>query len=129
LLVDDDEPVRVVIAASLRDMGYALREADRASAALEILQQDIGIDVLLTDLIMPGMSGVQLANAALWAIPRLAVVYLSGYAEAMDRQKQRRHAAWCANRPTRRNCRIRSKRPCWIRASRFGKPHPHLAAE
>jgi signal transduction histidine kinase/ActR/RegA family two-component response regulator len=82
LLVDDDEPVRAIIAASLRDMGYAVREADGGAAALDVLLRNAGIDLLLTDLAMPRMNGVQLADAARDELPGLAVVYLSGSAEA-----------------------------------------------
>lgn len=84
LVVDDDEPVRKIVAATLREMGYALREANDADAALEVLRQDVGIDVLLTDLVMPGTNGVHLADAAQDLRPDLTVVYISGYAEAVD---------------------------------------------
>jgi CheY-like chemotaxis protein len=81
LLVDDDDAVRMVIATMLRDLGYAVREAASGAEALTILQQDIGVDVVLTDIAMLGMTGVELADAAQALLPELAVVYMSGYAE------------------------------------------------
>ena len=82
LLVDDDEPVRAAIAASLRELGYTVREADGGPSALVPLRQNDTIDVLLTDLVMPEMNGVQLADAAQDLRPGLAVVFISGYADA-----------------------------------------------
>jgi signal transduction histidine kinase/CheY-like chemotaxis protein len=82
LLVDDQAPVRSVVAATLRDLGYAVREAGDAEAALIRLREDVGIDVLLTDLAMPGMSGIALAEAAQRDRPDIAIVYISGYADA-----------------------------------------------
>jgi signal transduction histidine kinase/ActR/RegA family two-component response regulator len=93
LLVDDDESVRSVIVATLGNLGYRVREADGGSAALRILLQEPDIDILLTDLVMPGMNGVQLADAAQDELPDLPVVYISGYAEAVglsDTQHRRR---------------------------------------
>jgi CheY-like chemotaxis protein len=81
LLVDDDEPVRTVTAAMLRDLGYSVREAAGGAEALDALSNDIGVDVLLTDLAMPEMNGAQLAKAAQARQPELAVVFLSGYAD------------------------------------------------
>src|SRR6185312_11066462 len=81
LLVDDDEPVRVVTAAVLRDLGYSVREATSGAEALDTLRHDVGIDVLLTDLAMPDMNGAQLAEAAQARRPDLAVVFVSGYAD------------------------------------------------
>lgn len=81
LLVDDDEPVRVVTAALLRDLGYEVREAASAAVALRVLDAELGIDLLLTDLAMPFMTGAQLARAALARRPGLPVVFISGYAD------------------------------------------------
>ena len=63
LLVDDDEQVRGTIGAMLRDLGYAVREAGDGEEALAALDQEAGLDILLTDLVMPEMNGSQLAIA------------------------------------------------------------------
>jgi CheY-like chemotaxis protein len=90
LLVDDDQPVRTVVAATLRELGYGLLEASSAAAAMEILHKGVSIDVLLTDLVMPGTNGTELAEAAQKIRPDLTIVYISGYAEAADLGLQRR---------------------------------------
>jgi signal transduction histidine kinase len=83
LLVDDDEPVRAVTTAMLRELGYNVREAASGEEALRALSQDIGTDVLLTDLVMPGMNGSQLAIAARSLHADLPVIFVSGYAEQL----------------------------------------------
>jgi CheY-like chemotaxis protein len=91
LLVDDEEAVRAVTATILRELGYSVREAPSGEAALAILDQDIGTDVLLTDLVMPGMNGSQLAMAAEARHPDMAVVFLSGYADSLGDALAPRH--------------------------------------
>jgi signal transduction histidine kinase/ActR/RegA family two-component response regulator len=81
LLVDDDDPVRAVTAAMLRDLGYTVRDVASGEAALAILAQDVGTDILLTDLVMPGMNGSQLAAAARAGREDLPIVFISGYAD------------------------------------------------
>jgi CheY-like chemotaxis protein len=84
LLVDDDEAVRIVTAAMLRDIGYAVREADSGAGALAQLHGGDSVDVLMTDLIMPKMNGSELATAARERLPRLPVIFVSGYADPLD---------------------------------------------
>ncbi len=84
LLVDDDEAVRVVAATMLRDIGYAVREADSGAGALAQLEGDDSIDVLMTDLVMSEMNGSQLATAARERLPHLPVIFVSGYADPLD---------------------------------------------
>ena len=81
LLVDDDEAVRGVTSAVLRDLGYAVHEAASGAVALRLLESGSPIDLLLTDLAMPFMTGAQLAQAALARRPMLPVVFISGYAD------------------------------------------------
>ncbi len=83
LLVDDDDPVRAVTAAMLQDLGYRVRDVADASDALAILDSDRGIDLLLTDLVMAGMNGAQLAAAARTRRPDLPIVFISGYADQL----------------------------------------------
>lgn len=84
LLVDDDDPVRAVTAAMLRDLGYFVRDAASGDAALRALEQHEDIDVLVTDLAMPGMNGIQLAAAARAAHGDLSVLFISGYADQIE---------------------------------------------
>ncbi len=81
LLVDDDDAVRAVTAAMLQDLGYKVRDVDSGKAALHALTQDIETDILLTDLVMPGMNGSQLATLAKARRADLSVVFISGHAD------------------------------------------------
>ena len=84
LLVDDDDQVRAVTAAMLEDLGYNVRHVDCGEAALMVLAQDAAIDILLTDLVMPGMNGSRLATLARARLPDLSVVFISGYADEIE---------------------------------------------
>jgi PAS domain S-box-containing protein len=80
LLVDDEELVRMSTAAMLGDLGYEVVEASSGEEALELLRE-LQPDLLLTDHLMPGMNGVELAKAAQEHIPSIPVLIISGYAE------------------------------------------------
>ena len=82
LLVEDDEPVRSVLAAILEGRGYRVRSARNAEQALELLERDReGLDLLLTDVVMTGLSGPELAERVRRDSPRIRVLFISGYAE------------------------------------------------
>jgi PAS domain S-box-containing protein len=81
LLVEDDELVRRYAYDQLVALGYQVRQAHDGAQALEVLGSDIVIDLLFTDVVMPGMSGRQLADRARALRPALKVLYASGYAE------------------------------------------------
>ena len=82
LLVEDDDVVRRFAGEQLRSFGYTVVEAADGPQALAIVQTRADIDVLFTDVVMPGgMSGRALADAALQLRPGLAVLYTSGYTE------------------------------------------------
>jgi signal transduction histidine kinase/CheY-like chemotaxis protein len=85
LVVEDEEEVRRVASRSLRNCGYQVIEAADAKQALELYQHNAGaIRVLLTDVVMPGMTGVELSRRLLASNSQLKVIYVSGYAEAMQ---------------------------------------------
>jgi PAS domain S-box-containing protein len=80
LLVEDDPQVGELAQAMLEELGHAVRRADAAAPALEVLRSDARIDLVLTDLIMPGdQSGVELAREAVTLRPGLPVILSSGY--------------------------------------------------
>jgi PAS domain S-box-containing protein len=80
LLVEDEPAVRSVARRTLEHYGYRVLEADSASRALELWNAEAGgVDLLLTDLIMPGASGWQLAAELLARAPRLRVIFATGY--------------------------------------------------
>jgi PAS domain S-box-containing protein len=80
LLVEDDASVGEMVEAMLSDLGHEVLRADAAAPAIEILERKDRIDLMLTDLIMPGgMNGVELAQAAVALRPGLPVILTSGY--------------------------------------------------
>jgi len=82
LLVEDEAPVREISSALLRTLGYNVLEAADGPAALAILGQQNNIDLLFTDVVMPGgLNGVQLVRQALQRFPELKTLYTSGYAD------------------------------------------------
>ncbi len=81
LVVDDDDLVLISIIAMLEDIGYRVISADNGEAALEIVSKDPRIDLVITDQAMPGMTGLQLAQAIFAIRPLLPVILASGYAE------------------------------------------------
>ena len=85
LLVEDEESVRALLGQLLRDEGYTVFEADGAQAAIEMCEREDGaIHLLLTDIVMPGVSGPQLAEKLCSKWPDIRVLYMSGYpAEAV----------------------------------------------
>jgi PAS domain S-box-containing protein len=79
LLVDDDFLVRETLAAQLEDAGYAVLQAADGSEAITLVEQGRQVDVLVTDLSMPGMSGLTLIRAAQALRPGLPAILLTGY--------------------------------------------------
>ena len=84
LLVEDEPGVRALAETVLRKLGYKVLVADSGEAALKIWRERQGsIDVLLTDVIMPQMSGGDLAHKLREMNPRLKILFMSGYTDDM----------------------------------------------
>ena len=82
LVVEDDKLVRRYVLTQIESLGYKTLEAGNAAEALEIIDRNDGIDLLFTDVIMPGpMNGRQLVDAALLRRPGLKTLFTSGYTE------------------------------------------------
>ncbi len=81
LVVDDEPTVRMLVTEVLEDLGYTAIEAADGTAGLQVLQSDVRIDLLVTDVGLPGMNGRQLADAARVGRPDLKVLFITGYAE------------------------------------------------
>ncbi len=82
LVVDDEETVRMLVAGVLGDLGYTAIEAADGAAGLQVLRSDARIDLLVTDVGLPGgMNGRQVADAARAVRPDLKVLFITGYAE------------------------------------------------
>lgn len=82
MIVDDEPTVRMLVTDVLHDQGYTALEATDGPEALRVLQTDARIDLLITDVGLPGgMNGRQLADAARISRPELKVLFITGYAE------------------------------------------------
>ena len=82
LVVDDEATVRMLVVEVLQDLGYDAIEASDGHAGLEILRSSARIDLLVSDVGLPGgMNGRQLADAGRALRPRLKVLFITGYAE------------------------------------------------
>jgi PAS domain S-box-containing protein len=84
LVVDDDPLVLANTAALLEDLGHRVATADSGEAALDTLRQRTDFDILITDQMMPGMTGSQLARTLKTKRPDLPVLLVSGYAELAE---------------------------------------------
>jgi PAS domain S-box-containing protein len=81
LVIEDDSAVRLIISNVLQDLGYACLEASDGQAALPILTSNTPLDLLITDVGLPGMNGRQIAEIARQHRPDLKILFVTGYAE------------------------------------------------
>jgi signal transduction histidine kinase/CheY-like chemotaxis protein len=84
LLVDDEEVVRTATADMLRDVGYSVTEATSASQALTAIRSGIEVDVLVTDYLMPAVTGAELIHELRAMGNRIPILLITGYAAAGD---------------------------------------------
>ena len=88
LLVEDESAVRMFGARALRNKGYTVIEARSGDAALELFQSDMDpIDLLITDVVMPGTDGPTLVRKVRETEPDLRVICISGYSEETLRER------------------------------------------
>ena len=81
LVVEDETAVRALVVDVLEELGYRALEAVDGPSGLKLLQSDLRIDLLITDIGLPGLNGRQLADAARERRPDLNVLFMTGYAE------------------------------------------------
>src|SRR4029079_7117917 len=81
LLVEDDPSVRLLIGEVLSELGYRAIEASDANAAIRVLESSQPIDMLISDVGLPGMNGRQLAEGAREYHPNVPILFVTGYAE------------------------------------------------
>lgn len=82
LLVEDETPVRIFAARALTNKGYTVLEADCGEMGLEIMEERGGeVEIIITDVIMPGMTGPTMIEQIMPKYPEIKVVFISGYAE------------------------------------------------
>lgn len=80
LIVEDDPDVREYASLVLEDYGYRVLSAADGPSALRLLRSAGRVDVLFTDVVMPGLDGIEVARRATAQIPGLRVLFASGYA-------------------------------------------------
>ena len=81
LLVDDDSAVREVTASILRDLGHVVIEVGSGGGALDLLDQNTQIDLVILDFAMPGMNGTEVARQIRTKVPSRPVIFVTGYAD------------------------------------------------
>jgi CheY-like chemotaxis protein len=82
LVVEDEALVRLLVVHTLEDAGYDVREAAEARGAMAMLQSDSLIDLMVTDLGLPGVNGKELAEQARGHKPELKILFMTGYADS-----------------------------------------------
>ncbi|MGE4280332.1 MAG: PAS domain-containing protein [Magnetospirillum sp.] len=85
LLVEDEDAVRMFGTRALKNKGYKVIEARSGEQALDVLRAEDGIDVLISDVVMPGMDGVTLAKLVRMERPSIKLILISGYSEDVAR--------------------------------------------
>jgi two-component system cell cycle response regulator CpdR len=79
LLAEDDESMRLYLARALERVGYHVTSVDRGTAAVPLLEAE-SFDLLLTDIVMPEMDGIELAQKAAIVAPDMRVMFITGFA-------------------------------------------------
>lgn len=79
LLAEDDEAMRQYLARALEKSGYEVVSVDRGTAAVPLIESD-RFDLLLTDIVMPEMDGIELAQHAASVAPEMRVMFITGFA-------------------------------------------------
>lgn len=80
LLAEDDHSMRSFLAMALERAGHCVMAVDNGLQALEALDKPNGYDLLLTDIVMPGMDGIELSQQATKKQPRLKIMFITGFA-------------------------------------------------
>ncbi|MFI5116646.1 MAG: PAS domain S-box protein [Terriglobales bacterium] len=101
LLAEDDAALREIVSLQLEDLGYNVVAASNGREALRMAEKQEGpIDLLLTDVVMPGMSGRQLADRLKQKIPLLKVLFVSGYSgDLISREGSLEPGTYFAHKP------------------------------
>lgn len=87
LFVEDEDSVRAFGVRALKKKGYDVVDSNSAENALDILEKDTNFNLLITDMVLPGISGAQLTNKVKKMLPSIAVILASGYSEDIARQE------------------------------------------
>jgi two-component system cell cycle sensor histidine kinase/response regulator CckA len=79
LLVEDEASVRNVIVRLLTKLGYSVEQAENAAEAFEYFDDGQSFDLVVTDIVMPGLSGIQMADKLKERFPSQRILFISGY--------------------------------------------------
>ncbi len=122
LLVEDEDVVRTVAAEQLCDLGYQVLEAKDGVAALQLLQATSLVDLLVTDVGLPGgLNGRQVADQARERCPRLPVLFITGFAgNVLEEQLA---PGWRSTASRSRSTRWRHGSSSSCRGGRDRRPH------
>jgi PAS domain S-box-containing protein len=101
LIVDDEPSIRMLAREALVELGYTVLEAETGGAGLQILQSGRRVDLLVSDVGLPGgMNGRQLADAALSSLPDLKILFITGYADvAVVGQRELKDGMYILTKP------------------------------
>jgi two-component system cell cycle response regulator CpdR len=98
LLAEDDEAMRQYLARALERVGYHVTAVDRGTAAIPLLEQE-RFDLLLTDIVMPEMDGIELAQRAAEISPDVRVMFITGFAAVALKAGRRTPEAKVLSKP------------------------------
>lgn len=88
LLADDDDAMRAYLTRALERSGYAVTACDRGTTALEHVKSGAQFDLLLTDIVMPEMDGIELAQKVAVLVPDMRVMFITGFSAVTLRAGQ-----------------------------------------
>jgi two-component system, cell cycle sensor histidine kinase and response regulator CckA len=88
LIVDDETPIRVLLRSTVASPGFEVFDADCGSRALDMAERDGPFDLVVTDVLMPGMDGFELAHELRRAGQATSFLFISGYCDADDMMKR-----------------------------------------
>ena len=83
LVVEDNADLRQLLCEILREFGYLITAVGSAEEALETMRAGVVFDVLFTDIQLPGMTGIDLAQSVLLHLPHVEVIFASGYSDSI----------------------------------------------
>ena len=89
LIVDDNDDLRELAVVIVEDLGYRVLSARSSEEALAVIQGGAPVDLLFTDIVMPGFNGFDLARAAKAIRPDLRVIYTTGYSSRVPEERGR----------------------------------------
>ncbi|RDC60212.1 Aerobic respiration control sensor protein [Alteripontixanthobacter maritimus] len=98
LLAEDDESMRIYLARALEQAGYAVQSVDRGTAAIPLLESE-SFDLLLSDIVMPEMDGIELAQKCNELSPRTKVMFITGFAAVSLKAGQEQPNAKVLSKP------------------------------